>query len=151
MELTDREIGLVEELTKIMVEEYKLKEEDAKKQVERTITEKMFGPGIPSKRPSIGWGSMFSKSQCPVCGQKIEKAGKEYVCGKCGLKMGEETYEKAREQHINESKLLEREYALRERMDEMNVPKEKVDEIYDIAIERSEAEKARMENKGDET
>lgn len=148
MEFTEQELKLIEELTEVMVEEEKLGKENSKKELEKIVSEKMFGPGLTDKRVNIRWGSLFSKSQCPICNEKLEKKGGEYVCGKCGLKILAELYEKAKEQHMKESELNGKESTIREKMGEMKLTPEEVDEMYNLAIERSEAAKNTMEKRG---
>lgn len=141
MDLNEEELKLAEELAEVIAEEDAL-DKKPKKEIANAVSRMLFGPGIVSKRVSVGWGSLFGKQKCPACNGTLVKTESEYACGKCGIKITAELYEKAREQHARETKLSEREYRLREEMGKSSMPPEKVDDIYALAIERA-AEKVR--------
>jgi len=138
MELTEEELKLVEELTGIISEQDKLGDESPKQELEAIITEKIYGSKMVDKRVNIWWWGLFNEGECPVCKEKIEKKGGEYLCPKCGLKIQAELYDKAKEQDNKEAELDEKESKLRKRMDEIKLTKERINEIYSLAMERSE-------------
>jgi hypothetical protein len=139
MEREEEIAGLVEELSALMIEEAADGVKNPKKEIERLVSEKTFGPGVSDKRVNVGWGGMFARSECPVCGERIEKAGSEYVCGACGLRIPSELFEKAREQHMRESVRREKEQEIRERMAGMGLTRDEISGIYERSLERSES------------
>jgi len=74
MELTEKDMKLVEELTGIMVKQAEL-DDGWKKQLEKIVSERMYGPGVMDKGMDVRWGSLFQKGLCQVCGEKIGKVG----------------------------------------------------------------------------
>ncbi|MBM3308946.1 MAG: hypothetical protein FJY77_01710 [Candidatus Altiarchaeales archaeon] len=140
MELTEEELRLVEELARIMAEEEKmLVRENPKKQLESIVSEKLFGPGVVDKRVNVKWGVLFSKDLCPACDEKMRETEGEHTCAKCGLRIPTELYNKAKEWHMKETKLGEKEFQMREQIvDKMKLSQKRIDEIYSLAVERSE-------------
>ena len=139
MEREEEKAKLVEELSALMAEEAAAGVKSPKKELEMLVSERMFGPGVVDKRVNVRWGGMFARGECPVCKEKIEKAGSEYVCGACGLKIPSELFEKAKEQHMQESVRREKEQRICERMDEMGLTQDEISDIYGRSLERSEA------------
>jgi hypothetical protein len=137
MELTDDEIKLVEELSKVMAEMDALSKDNAKDKLEDLISEMMFGPGIPDKRTNISWEALFKDKTCPICAEKIILKEDVYESGKCGLKIGRELYEKAEKDYKKENELDDSNSKLRKRMDGMKLNPTRITEIYKLAIERS--------------
>jgi hypothetical protein len=137
MELSERELKLAEELAGVIADEDAL-DKKPKKEITDLVSNVMFGPGVANKRVNIRWGMLFGKNACPVGEDTLVKTKDAYVCGKCGLKIPSELYEKAREQHAKEAELAGREEKVNAEMEENGMPHEKVDAIYELAIDRAE-------------
>lgn len=138
MEPNEKEQKIIEELSEIFIEEGRAKNENPKKELEKLVSENLFGKGVSSKRVNVRWNGLFNKNLCPACDEKIEKKDQEYVCAKCGLRIPVDLYNKAKEQNAKENEREEKEFKLREKMSGMKLNQEKIDSIYEIAMERAE-------------
>jgi hypothetical protein len=150
MEAPRREFKPVDELVEIIFEEEQLSRQTAKKDVEKIISEKMFGPGLVDKRLGVKWGGMFSRNQCPVCQGTMEKKDDAYVCSSCSFSIPADVFEKAKAQHNKEFELREREEKVRSRMGKMKLTDDEIGEVYRTAMDRVERVKTGSEKK-DET
>ena len=151
MEAPRREFKPVDELAAIITGEEELNRQTAKKDVEKIISEAMFGPGIVDKRLNVKWGGMFARNECPVCAGTIEKKDDAYTCASCSLSIPAGLYDKAMAQHGKEFELRDREEKVRAKMERMNLTDEEVGEIYKTAIDRAETIKMESEKKKNET
>jgi hypothetical protein len=140
MDSTEQE--LIKELADLMVEQDKLREgENPKKQLEQKVSENLFGGGTPSRRPRMKWGSLFRNEECPIDSIKMARKEDKLMCSQCNLSIPAELFEKAKQQHMKEYELLEREEKMREKMSELKLDDKNIDGIYGKALEKAESEK----------
>lgn len=142
MELSESDLKLAEELAGVIAGEDAL-DKNPKKEIAKLVSEVLFGPGVANKRVNVRWGMLFGKNACPLGGDTLVRKEDGYVCGKCGLKIPSELYEKAREQHAREAELAGREEKANAEMEENGMPQEKVDAVYELAIDRAENKEGR--------
>ena len=137
MSLNDEELRMAGELASVIAEEEAL-DKTPKRTITSIVSGMLFGRGIANKRVNVRWGGMFSRQKCPVCDGILAEKDGEYSCGKCGIRMPADLYEKAREQHMKETELAEREAKVALEMEDKGMTPEKADEIYAMAIHQAE-------------
>ncbi|MDD5112187.1 MAG: hypothetical protein PHG85_06555 [Candidatus Altiarchaeota archaeon] len=139
MEREEEKATLVNELAALLAEEALAGGENPKREIEKLVSESVYGPGAASKRVNVRWGGLFARGECPSCSNKIERRGEEYVCESCGIKIPADVFDRAREQHVREADRRERELHIQERMKALGLTEDEVRDVYDRAMDLSDA------------
>jgi ribosomal protein S27AE len=116
------------------LEDARMAGDDLKQELTKKIREHMYGEG--STRPFIivDWNRLFDENKCPNCDDLISLKENTYECGKCGLDIPVELYDKAKEQHELEMSLIKKRREFAKKIEESGLSTDRLDELYSKAL-----------------
>jgi hypothetical protein len=81
--------------------------EGAQKRIYRLMVEHKYGPGARDPHLPVDWRGMFSENKCPECRDIISLKESSYACGKCGLTIPLDLFDKAAQERKAQDAIIE--------------------------------------------
>jgi hypothetical protein len=112
-------------------------EDRAEDEIYQRMIDHKYGKGARDPMQPIDWDKVFEQNKCPECDDIISLAEKAYICGRCGLSIPIELFDKALEEHKRKVKIRQDDDQIREKMRQAGYDKRRIGLIYDAATDEA--------------
>lgn len=112
-------------------------EDRAEDEIYWLMVEHKYGPGARDPMQPVDWDRVFGENRCPECDDVISLGVNYYSCGKCGLNIPLQLFDKALEEFRRRVKIRAEDEELSERMRSAGYDRHRISMIYKAASEQA--------------